>query len=118
VVRQGAGLVRLDGILADGAFDSDANHRLCREELRIPRSIIPYNDRGLPSARPTSRYRRQMKDRFPKRLYRRRAHVESSFSMDKRTLGSALRAKHAKGREAEMCLRVLTHNLKIIRRFR
>lgn len=43
----------------------------------------------------------------------RGAEIETVFSMLKRNLGSALRAKSNNGRRRDMYLRVLTHNLAI-----
>jgi transposase len=56
-----------------------------------------------------------MKRRFCKHVYKQRVHVESSFSQDKRVLGSALRSRSEARRMQECLLRVLTHDLMILR---
>ena len=39
-VRQAAGLVAFDAVLADAGYDAAHNHRLCREELGIRQVAI------------------------------------------------------------------------------
>lgn len=95
VMRQAARLVRWDRVLADTAYDGERNHRLCREQLGIRSTVIPLNRRNG-RRWPQTRYRRQMKQRFFKRVYRRRWHVESLISRHKRLLGgSALKSRNA-----------------------
>ena len=64
---QAALAVTWDRVLADAAFDSEANHRLCREELGVRSTAIPINRRNQGRKWPKTRYRRQMKERFPRR---------------------------------------------------
>jgi hypothetical protein len=112
-VMDGSIRVPFDRLLADAAYDSVNHHHLCREVLGIRSLVVPVNQRG--SRRwPRDRYRRQLKRRFPCRVYRRRVLVESAFSQDKRTLGSALRGRSDKARAQELLMRVLTHNLMIL----
>jgi hypothetical protein len=114
-MRQAARMVDWDRLLADMAYDAESHHQLCREELGIRSTVIPLNPRGNPSACPRTRYRRQMKRRFPCRIYGHRWQVESSISQDKRVLGSALRSRRPAAQHCESYLRVLTHNLLILR---
>lgn len=104
-----------DQILADAAYDSKHHHVLCREFLGIRSLVTPINMRRTRKW-PRDRYRRQLKRRFPRHVYGRRVHVESSFSQDKRQLGSALRARSDEARAQEILLRVLVHNLMILKR--
>jgi hypothetical protein len=108
-------VLSLDRVLGDGAYDSERHHWFCRKVLGIRSTVIPVNLRGQRTW-PKAKYRRQLKRRFLNRVYRRRVHVESSFSQDKRQLGSALRARTELGRLHEARLRVMTHNLMILRR--
>jgi hypothetical protein len=39
-LRQAAVIIALDTVLADAGYDAEHNHRLCRDELGIKRSII------------------------------------------------------------------------------
>ncbi len=113
-MRQASLAVTWHRVLADAAFDSEANHRLCREELGVRSTVIPINRRGRGRKWPKTKYRRQMKRRFPKRKAGQRWQAESAFSRHKRLLGSALRARSDAARERECYLRVLTHNLMIL----
>ena len=112
-VQQANQFIHFYRILADADYDGEHNHRLCRDELGIRSTIIdlnPRRDRKLPK----SKYRRQMKTRFPRRLYGQRWHIESMFSQHKRVLGSALSARTESTRQNECYTRVLTHNLMIL----
>jgi len=114
-VIQASKFVHFDLLMADAAYDSEHNHRLCREQLGIVETIIPLNKRRSKKW-PKSKYRRQMKEHFDKEQFNQRWHIESAFSQNKRLLGSALRARTDQSRERECFLRMLTHNLMIIRR--
>jgi len=108
--------VNLKHMVLDAGFDSAHNHRLLREERGLRSTIPPEHGRPPkdPNALPKDKWRRLMKARFrngrPK-VYGKRAQVETVFSMLKRNLGAALRAKSAHGRRRDMFLRVLTHNI-------
>ena len=112
---QASQFVQFDRLLADAAYDGEHNHRLCREELGIAETIIPLNPRRSRKW-PKSKYRRQMKEHFDKEQYNQRWQIESAYSRNKRLLGSALKARIEQSRERECFLRILTHNLMIIRR--
>jgi transposase len=122
---------QLDGVLAevpdfihikhmvlDAGFDSGHNHQLLREQNAIRSTIPPEYGRPPknPDAMPSNKWRRLMKRLFrngrPK-SYRKRPQVETVFSMLKRNLGSALRARNVHGRRRDMYLRILTHNIAI-----
>jgi len=112
---QASQFVQFDRLLADAAFDGEHNHQLCREELGIVETIIPLNRRRSRKW-PKTKYRREMKEHFDKERYNQRWQIESAISRNKRLLGSALRARTEQSRERECFLRILTHNLMIIRR--
>jgi len=101
-------------VLGDAAFDSEANHRLAREELGIRSTVIPLNRRNRGRKWPKTKYRRQMKQRFAKRKYGQRWQVESAISRHKRRLGSALSGRSDAARERESRLRVLTHDIMLL----
>lgn len=108
---------RVRTVLADAGYDSEANHRIARHDLRV-RSIIKAGV-GRPSARPPSGYYRRI---MSKRLrgsqrgkpYGQRAQAETVNSMLKRNLGDALRARSPRARRDEQLLRVLTHNIALL----
>jgi len=107
--------VVFDQILADSGYDSEANHRFARQESGVRSTVIACNRRGC-AGLPTGTYRRRMVQHFARKTYGNRWQVESVFSRNKRLLGSALRARNAGTRRQECYLRVLTHNLMILRR--
>ena len=113
-VRQAADLLALDTALADAGYDAEHNHRLCREELGMRRSVIALNPRNTGRRWPKTPYRRAMRRRFPRALYHQRWHAESGFSQHKRRLGSALTARSTAAQRRELVLRVLTHNLMLL----
>jgi transposase len=109
--------VRMDCVLADAGYDSEANHRYARQchhiETMIPAKL------GRPTTKlPSGPYRRRMRTHFNRELYGQRWQVETAFSMIKRNYGSALRAKHYWSQCREMLLLVLTHNIAIILRLK
>ncbi len=107
----------LEFALGDAGFDSEDNHRLCRQELGI-RSLIPATIGRPGSQGPTGHYRRLMRRRFKggpdKKHYGQRWQVETVNSMIKRNLGSACRARTPVGRKKDMLLRAITHNVMIL----
>lgn len=113
-MRQAARLRKFDRLLGDAGYDAEHNHRLCREELKIRSTVIALN-RRRGRKWPKTRYRRQMKVRFFKRVYGQRWQVESVFSRNKRLLGVALRSRVWESQQRECLYRVLTHNLMILR---
>lgn len=107
-------------LIADAGYESERLHKLCREQLDI-QSIIPTTQRGRPredgkSKAVTGYYRKLMQKNFPKKLYGQRWQIETAFSMLKRNLGSALRSRHHHSQTREIRLRILTHNLMILKR--
>ena len=115
IMTEASALVSFDRVLGDSAYDAESFHALCRERLGIRSSVFAINRRRGGRKWPTTRYRRQMKRHFHKRIYGQRWQVESAFSQHKRRLGSALRARTEQAKQRECFLRVLTHNLMLIR---
>jgi hypothetical protein len=107
--------VAFDQVLADSGYDSEANHCFGRQKLGIRSTVIACNRRGC-AGLPRGTYRRQMTQRFARKAYGNRWQVESVFSRNKRLFGSALRARSSRTRQQECYIRVLTHNLMILRR--
>jgi hypothetical protein len=102
-------------LLADAGYDAEHNHRLCRDVMGMKSSLIALNKRGTGSKWPQSKYRRQMKHRSHREGFGQRWQVESAISRNKRLLGSALRSRSHEAQARECLLRVLTHNLMILR---
>jgi len=105
--------VRIDVLLADAGYDSERAHVFARKRHGV-RTIIP-SKKGRPTHKvPTGRYRRLMSQRFDKELYGQRWQVETVFSMMKRNLGSALRARRYWSQCREAMLRAIAHNIAIL----
>jgi hypothetical protein len=102
-------------LLGDKGYDAEHNHRLCREQLGIPSTIIAVR-RNTNCTRkwPHTPYRRQMKRRDARAGYGQRWQVESAFSRHKRLFGSALRARTWRAQKSECALRALTHNVMLL----
>ena len=117
VVRSGFARAPFEELLADAGYDSEANHVLVRSQL-LARSIIPPSI-GRPTARPpTGDWRRRLAQRFPRRRYGQRWHIESCFSQDKRRFGSSIEGRDYGARCRKLYLRLVVHNLALIlRRF-
>jgi Transposase DDE domain len=113
-MQQACLVVSWDRVLGDAAFDSEEHHRFCREDLGVRSTVIPINRRSQGRQWPLTRYRRQMKKRFHKRVYGQRWQAESACSRHQRRLGSALSSRSDPAREREARLRVLTHNLMLL----
>ncbi len=113
--RRSSGTVRC--MVADAGYDSEDNHRIARLDMGI-RSIIPPRAGRPTSKPPTEPMRRNMHHRFKRRAdaraYGQRWQSETTNSMIKRNLGSAMRARTPVGRRHELLLRVLTHNIMLL----
>lgn len=114
-VGQSAAHLLIDRLLADAGYDAEHNHRLAREEFGIRSTIIALNKRRW-RRWPKGRYRRQLRRRFPARLYGRRWHIESAISQMKRKLGAELRSTSERSQTEEILWKVLTHDLALLRR--
>jgi len=97
----------------DAGCDSESFHEMVRHELHA-HSVVPVKSGRRTRRWPPTQYRRQMKRRFLKRIYRQRWQIESVFSRHKRRLSSELRAKTWPAQQAEIRLRVLLHNLMLL----
>lgn len=105
--------VRFGWALLDAGYDAEWVHQLIRRELG-GKSLIPPASGRRTRKWPKTKYRRQMRRRFFKRLYGQRWQIESAFSRHKRLLGSSLRATSWAGQKREIRLRTLTHNLMLL----
>ena len=90
---------KLNELLADAEFDSERNHQFIRQVLGA-KSAIPAK-RGKLTWR-IHGIRAQMRRRFPTKLYRQRALVETVFSVVKRKLSARApgRSLHTQCRQA------------------
>jgi Transposase DDE domain len=106
--------IRLQTLAADAGYDAEHVHIYARS--RGVRSLIPPKI-GRPTSKPPSGYwRRTMKRVLPNSRYGQRWQAETTNSMLKRLLGSALRARTYWSQCRETLLRGLTLNIMILRR--
>lgn len=104
--------VPIRAVLADAGYDSEPNHQHARD-VRGVRSFMPAKI-GRPSPKPpTGKYRRRMRQRLTKDYgcYGQRWQVESTNSMLKRRLATAVQARRFWAECRELWLLVLTYNL-------
>jgi len=115
-LKQSLRRTRITMLLADAGYDSEAAHVFARDDCGI-RTLIPPT-RGRPTDKPpTGRWRQVMKSRFNKTKYGQRWQIETVNSMIKRLQDSALRARKYWSQHREIVLRVVTHNIMILRRW-
>jgi hypothetical protein len=107
--------VRMKTLLADAGYDAEWIHVSARLVFQT-RTIIPPRH-GRPTDKlPRQYYRRRMAQRFNRRRYAQRSQVETVFSMVKRRLDSSVNAHHYWSQCRALMLKVLTHNIMILRR--
>jgi hypothetical protein len=114
LLERAAARVPIGAILADAGFDSEANHVLAHG-LGI-RSIMPPTIGRERACGPKGRHRHKLWSRFPLERYRQRAHIEGTYSQDKRRFGSQFRATSPRGQWGELLLRALVHNVALLLR--
>ena len=109
----------------DAGFDAEHNHELARRDMGVPTLIPATVGRPVKGGKPPAgRWRRHMRRVLATKASRRRCgytqrwQVETVNSMIKRNLGSALRGKTKASRTRDLRLKVLVHDLMILRRQR
>jgi len=105
-------------LLADAGYDAEHHHEHVRDDLRAVAVIPPKRGRPAkdPAGRPHGRYRRFMHDAWAamRSIYGQRWQVETRFSMTKRRLGPAVRARTRHAIDREMRLGAITLNIMIL----
>jgi hypothetical protein len=96
LASRAADVMPYDQLIADAGYDSEANHRFCRETLSSD-SLIPAKKRRSATVVATTPYRQEMVRRLGKSgepadraAYRQRWKIESVMSVVKRRCGEAL----------------------------
>jgi hypothetical protein len=114
------GVLAFGQLVADGGYDSEANHRYCREELQVESLIPAHNRRG---GRAKTPYRRQMQrllgvpgtdkrgTKRARRDYGQRWKVETLMSVLKRKWGESLSARSILMQQLQALLRGVVFNL-------
>src|SRR3989344_2343174 len=99
---------RPNKVVADKAYDSESLHKYCRDnniQVHIPIREYGKSKHGSFSCR------RQAVRHFNLRTYHRRVLIEAGFSSVKRKYGASVSSKTAKTIRADVCGRLLCHNL-------
>src|ERR1700724_2099500 len=99
---------RIGLVLADAEFDSERNHTYIRQELGA-QSVIPAK-RGKKTWR-IHGVRAEMRRSFPRRIYRRRALIESVFSSVKRKLSARAPGRSLRTQKRQALLLGLSFNM-------
>jgi hypothetical protein len=112
-----AGVMAFDQLVADAGYDSEANHRFCRERLGVD-SLIPAKKRRSAKVIATTPYRREMCRRLgelgepaDRAAYGQRWKVETVMSVVKRRCGEALTARLEPTQRAQALLRGVGYNV-------
>src|ERR1700680_3825360 len=108
VVEAASEPTRIGLVLADAEFDSERNHTYIRQKLGA-QSVIPAK-RGKKTWR-IHGVRAEMRSAFPRRIYRRRALIESLFSSVKRKLSARPPGRSRATRKRPALLLGLSFNL-------
>ena len=105
--------LNLTTLLADAGYDSEASHVYAREQCGV-RSLIPAKIGRATDKPPKGHYRRIMKSRIHNTRYKQRVQVETTISMLKRLLGSAIRSRKNSMQRREASLKAITLNIMIL----
>lgn len=107
------GRADIQTLLADAGYDAEWVHEVARHDLEV-RSIIPATI-GRPTEKPaTGYYRRLMQQRIHLTSYGHRWQVETTFSMIKRRLGSAVNAHTYWSQCRMLMLKAIAHNILVL----
>lgn len=104
-------------VIADAGYDSEANHRFCRETLGVD-SLIPAKRRRSVAILATTPYRQEMVRRLgdpgeasDRTAYRQRWKAETIMSVVKRRCGEALTARLEPTQRGQALLRGVAYNI-------
>ena len=98
---------------ADAGYDAEWVHEVARHDLDI-RTLIPAQI-GRPTDKPpTGYYRRWMSQRIHLTCYGQRWQSETTISMIKRRLGSAVNARSYWSQCRALMLKAVAHNILIL----
>jgi transposase len=108
VVERASEQTRIGLVLADAEFDSERNHT-CIRQRHGAQSVIPAK-RGKKTWRVRG-VRAEMRRAFPRKVYRRRALIETLFSWVKRKLRAQVPGRSLRMQTRQALLLNLSFNL-------
>ena len=109
IIRKAAEIKPIKLFIGDRGYDSEANHKLIREELKA-NSIIPARNKEVPLWRTRGKYRKQMKKGYSLKEYHQRSKNETVFSVIKRLFGESINSRLVGMQNKELILRQIAYN--------
>ncbi|HUT58230.1 MAG TPA: transposase [Phycisphaerae bacterium] len=103
----------METLLADAGYDAEWVHEVARHDLDIC-TIIPAQIGRPTDKAPTGYYRRWMSQRIHLTCYGQRWQSETTISMIKRRLGSAVNARSYWAQCRALMLKAVAHNILIL----
>ena len=113
IVCQAYPRAKMETLLADAGYDAEWVHEVARHDLGIRTIIPPKIGRGTDKP-PTGYHRRVMSERIHLTCYGQRWQAETTFSMIKRRLGSAVNARSYWSQCRALMLKAVVHNILIL----
>ena len=113
IICQAYPRARMETLLADAGYDAEWVHEVARHDLEI-RTIIPPKIGRPTDKAPTGYYRRLMWQRIHLTCYGQRWQCETTISMIKRRLGSAVNARSYWSQCRALMLKAVAHNVLIL----
>jgi hypothetical protein len=117
LASKAADVMPYDQLIADAGYNSEANHRFCREQLGVD-SLIPAKKRRSATVVATTSYRQEMVRRLSKAgnpedraAYRQRWEALTVMSVVKRRCGEALTARLEPAQQVQALLRGIAYNV-------
>lgn len=104
-------------MVADAGFDAETTLEKCSKRWHV-RGVVRVAPRGRQKnpqgVSDRSPRRKKLFENFPSRIYKRRKHVESTYSAHKRRFGDVVRSRTLHRRYVEQLLRAVLHNCAIL----
>jgi len=109
LVARAAKRLSIGAVVADKAYDSEANHEFVHQRFGA-QCIIPVKH-GWKNGTVNGHYRRSLADGYDERLYHRRSLVETVFSVMKRRFGSSVNSRLLPMQNKEAALLAVVYNV-------
>lgn len=91
-------------LLMDKGYDAEWIHQHCKEKKIT--SIIPPRKNARKGKR-----RKELKKKFPRRIYNKRSNIESTYHAIKQKYGNNINSKHIKTARTQTYIRAILHNI-------
>lgn len=101
---------KLERVVADKGYDSEANHKFIRDILGADTIIPPRKNRSV-DFKTWGKYRKQMREGYSKSEYNQRNKVETVNSVIKRKMGDSIRARKVLYQNREIFFMAIAYNI-------